>query len=157
MKFFLALTNISEQEYLENYPSFFPLDRFRCDQYEHDHQSLFTSKKQEGREFFEILHVFDEDESFETFILHQFNIQQKYKLLLDMGKKELSNKDVLGYRMYLPLMKTKVFFQVWDLLNNLQDKDKQKHDNQMIMSVLNYSVYQMTGSENPLFLVAIAR
>lgn len=157
MKFFLALTNISEQEYLKNYPSFFPLDQSRCDQYEHAYQSLFKSKKQEGREFFEILHVFDEEESFETFILHQFNTQQKYKLLLDMGKKELSNKDVLGYRMYLPLMKAKVFFQVWDLVKNLQDKNKWKHDNQMIMSVLNYSIYQMTGSKSPLFLVAIVR
>jgi hypothetical protein len=157
MKFFLALTYISEQEYLKNYPSFFPLDQFRCDQYEHDHQSLFKSKKQEEREFFEILHVFDEDESFETFILHQFNTQQKYKLLLDMRKKELSNKDVLGYRMYLPLIKARVFFQVTEAINAIKDNEKWEECNQIFKRVPDYSVCEMGVSKTPLVLLAIVR
>ena len=70
MKIFLALTNIPEEIYLENYPFFFSHDQNWCDEYIQNHRVYFESQEKENKEIFEIIHVFDDEKSLEDFLLH---------------------------------------------------------------------------------------
>ena len=157
MKIFLALTNIPEEIYLENYPFFFSHDQNWCDEHIQNHRVYFESQERENKEIFEIIHVFDNEESLEDFLLHQFKKVPKYSAILDTHGNELIRNDVAGYRMYLPLIKAKVFFQVMDSVQNIKNSNDREHSRQLIMKVPDYSICELEGSKNPLVLIAIAR
>ena len=105
MKTFFVLTNRTEEEYLNNYSEFFKLDNARCDEYETTKQSSFKSDSKEDKEIFQIIHVFNDDDSLESFLYHQFKSLPKYSAIIENGGKRLLKKDIVGHRMYLPLIK----------------------------------------------------
>lgn len=157
MKIFLALTNIPEEIYLENYPFFFSHDQNWCDEYIQNHRVYFESQERENKEIFEIIHVFDDEKSLEDFLLHQFETVPKYSAILDTHGKKLIRNDVAGYRVYLPLIKAKVFLQVMDSVQNIKNPNDREHSRQLIMKVPDYSICELKGSKNPLVLIAISR
>ena len=148
MKIFLALTNIPEEIYLENYPFFFSHDQNWCDEYIQNHRVYFESQEKENKEIFEIIHVFDDEKSLEDFLLHQFETVPKYSAILDTHGKKLIRNDVAGYR---------VFLQVMDSVQNIKNPNDREHSRQLIMKVPDYSISELKGSKNPLVLIAIAR
>lgn len=59
--------------------------------------------------------------------------------------------------MYLPMDDAQVFSQVSESVHKIKDKNQWEDCNQTVMTLPNYSVCEMTGSQNPLVLVAIVR
>lgn len=157
MKTFFVLTNRTEEEYLNNYSEFFKLDNARCDEYEKTKESYFQSDSKEDKEIFHIIHVFNDDNSLESFIYQQFKSLPEYSAILKKGGKRLLKKDIVGYRMYLPLIKARVFFQVSESLQKIKDKEEWEACNQIIRRIPIYALCEMGISKNPLVLIAIVR
>lgn len=157
MKTYFVLTNRTEEEYLNNYSEFFKLDNARCDEYETTKQSSFKSDSKEDKEIFQIIHVFNDDDSLESFIYQQFKSLPEYSAILEKEGKRLLKKDIVGHRMYLPLIKSRVFFQVSESLHKIKDNEEWEECNQIIMKVPIYAVCEMGQSKNPLVLMAIVR
>lgn len=157
MKVFFVLTNRTEEEYLNNYSEFFKLDNAKCDEYEKTKQSYFESDSIEDKEIFQIIHVFNDDDSLESFIYQQFKSLPEYSTVIEKEGKRLLKKDIAGHRMYLSLIKAKVFFQVSESLHKIEDNEEWEECNQIIMKVPIYAVCEMGQSKNPLVLMAIVR
>lgn len=157
MKTFFVLTNRTEEEYLNNYSEFFKLDNARCDEYEKTKESYFKSDSKEDKEIFQIIHVFNDDDSLESFIYQQFKSLPEYSAIIENGGKRLLKKDIVGHRMYLPLIKSRIFFQVSESLHKIKDNEEWEDCNQIIKRVPIYAVCEMGQSKNPLVLIAIVR
>lgn len=157
MKTYFVLTNKTEQEYLNNFSEFFKEDCARCDEYESTQKSHFESNDEQDKEIFQILHVFDNDRPLESFLYQCFKSLPEYQATVKSQGNRLIKKDIIGYRMYLPMDDAQVFSQVSESVHKIEDKDQWEDCNQTIMTLPNYSVCEMTGSQNPLVLVAIVR